>query len=61
MCHLNIPQAAFAYELNKTQHKELIAAIKLDGMPIAFVAAHTLRSHLFFFDSENSYRQISAS
>ena len=44
---LDIPQAASVCELSKAHHKELVPAIELDGVPVAFVATHTLAEFIF--------------
>ena len=48
-----------ASELNKTQHYELITTIKLDGMPVAFIAIDTLHELVFIEEKhdlgENCY------
>lgn len=44
---LNISQAASVRELSKAHHKELIPAIELDSVPVAFVAIHTLAEFIF--------------
>ena len=47
---LNIPQTASVCELSKAHHKELVPAIELDSVPVAFVAIDTLAE--FIFDEE---------
>ena len=44
---LNIPQTASACEFSKAHHKELVPAIELDCMPVAFVAIDTLAEFIF--------------
>ena len=44
---LNISQAASVCELSKAHHKELVPAIELDSVPVAFVAIHTLAEFIF--------------
>lgn len=44
---LNIPQTASVCELSKAHHKELVPAIELDSVPVAFVAIHTLAEFIF--------------
>ncbi len=46
-CGLNIPQTASVCELSKAHHKELVPAIELDGVPVAFVATNTLAEFIF--------------
>ena len=46
-CGLNVSQTASVCELSKAHHKELVPAIELDGVPVAFVATHTLAEFIF--------------
>ena len=45
-CSLNVSLARSVGELSKAHHHELVTAIELDGVTIAFVAGDTYETHI---------------
>ena len=55
-CSLNVSQTSPVGELSEAHHHELVTAIELDGMAVAFVAVDTLLE-LIFVDERHDLRK----